>query len=412
MPPLFRQEVLEAQSQRLHGDVLIATPLPVSVVTGWLLVTLLAVGAFALFGTYARAERVPGYLVPSDGLVKVAPARAGVLRDARARVRDEVEAGQVLAVVRSESPSLAGDTAAAIAMQSLSDQERLLEGQINLERDRLKRQRSRLGAEQESLNAQIVSFEEQQDLQREITKSARSAFEKVQALLEGGFISVVESEFRRQSWLAHHLEEKRQARQLTELRARLTDIGHQLAMFPQEVALRVSRLESQIADIEQREAELEGRRGYVVKAPVAGTIASIRNIPGAIVSPQQPLASILPAGSELEAELFVPSRAAGFVASGQPVRLLYAAFPYQRFGTHEGVIRHVAPTITSATEANVPFNLAEPCYRVSVRLASQEVMAFGRRFELQPGMLLEGNIILERRSFFGWLTEPFRAVRH
>lgn len=412
MPPLFRKEVLEAQGQRLHGDVLVVTPLPISVVTGWLLMTLVAVGAFALFGTYARAERVPGYLVPSKGLVKVAPARAGVLRDAHARVRDEVEAGQVLAVVRSESPSLAGDTAAAIAMQSLSEQERLLEGQINLERGRLKRQLSRLRAEQESLNAQVASFEEQRELQREITRSARSAFEKVQALLEEGFVSVVESEFRRQSWLAHHLEEKRQARQLTELRARLTDIGHELAMFPQEVALRVSRLESQIADIAQRDAELEGRRAYVVEAPVAGTIASIRNIPGAVVSPQQPLASILPAGSELEAELFVPSRAAGFVASGQPVRLLYAAFPYQRFGTHEGVIRHVAPTITSATEANVPFNLAEPCYRVSVRLASQEVRAFGRSFELQPGMLLEGNIILERRSFFGWLTEPFRAVRH
>ncbi len=412
MPPLFRKQVLEAQRQRLHGDVLIVTPLPIAVVTGWLLVTLLVVVTFAVFGTYARAERVPGYLVPSKGLVKVAPARAGVLSDARARVREQVEAGQVLAVVQSEAPSLAGDTAAAMVLQSLGDQERLLERQISLERDRLMRERARLQAEQDSLNAQIASFEDQRELQREITESARSAFEKVRALLEGGFISVVESERRRQSWLAHHLEEKRQAQQLTELRARLTDIGHKLAMFPQEVALRVSRLESQIADIEQREAELEGRRAYVVKAPVAGTVASIRNIPGEIVSPHQPLASILPAGSELEAELFVPSRAAGFVATGQPVRLLYAAFPYQRFGSHEGVIRHVAPAITSAAEADVPFNLVEPGYRVAVQLASQEVMAFGRSFELQPGMLLEGNIILERRSFFSWLTEPFRAVSH
>ena len=412
MPPLFRKEVLEAQRQRLHGDVLIVTPLSVGVFTGWLLVALVAVGTFAFLGTYARAERVPGYLVPSKGLVRVAPPRSGVLRDARARVREEVEAGQVLAVVQSEAPSLAGDTAAAIALQSLGHQRHLLERQIRLEKDRLTRERSRLQAARDSLSAQLASFEEQRELQREITGSARSAFEKVHGMLEGGFISVVESERRRQSWLAHHLEEKRQGRQLTELRARLTDIDHQLAMFPQEVALRVSRLESQLADIEQREAELEGRRAYVVEAPVAGTIASIRDLPGAVVSPQRPLASILPAGSELEAELFVPSRAAGFVATGQPVRLLYAAFPYQRFGTHEGVIRHIAPTITPAREADVPFSLVEPCYRVAVRLRSQEVMAFGRSFRLQPGMLLEANIILERRSFFGWLTEPFRAVRH
>lgn len=411
MPTLFRKEVLKAQRRRLHGDVLIVTPLPLFVVTGLLVVTLMAAAAFAFFGTYARAERVPGYLVPTKGMVKVASSRAGVLHHARVRVREEVDAGQVLAVVESEAPSLAGDTAAAIALRSLGDQRRLLRRRIDLEKDRSAGERSRLEAEQNSLTAQIASFEEQQDVQREITESTRSAFEQVHELLESGFTSVVESERKRQSWLVHHLEERRQAQRLTELRARLTDIGHRLAMLPKEAALRVSGLESQIEDIEQREAELEGRRAYVVKAPVAGTVASIRNIPGAIVSPHEPLASIRPAGSELEAELFVPSRAAGFVAQGQPVRLLYAAFPYQRFGAHEGVIRHVAPTITSAAEADVPFDLLEPCYRVAVRLGSQQVMAFGRSFELQPGMLLEGNIVLERRSFLDWLAEPFRSLR-
>ena len=412
MPPLFRKEVLEAQRQRLHGDVLIVTPLPIAVVTGWLLVTLLVVVTFAVFGTYARAERVPGYLVPSKGLVKVAPARAGVLKEVRARVRDKVREGQVLAVVQSEATSLAGDTAAAFALKALGDQKRLLRDQIDIEQRQLIRERSHLEAEQANLRAQIQSFEEQRQLQREITRSARSAFEDIGPLLERGFISVGESEARRRVWLGHHLEEKRQAQQLTGLRAHLTDVDHRLKTAPHETALRVSRLESQIADIEQRKAELEGRRAYVVKAPVAGTVASISDIPGRNVSPLRPLASILPTGSELEAELFVPSRAAGFVAAGQTVRVLYAAFPYQRFGTHDGVIRLVAPVITSATEADIPFTLAEPSYRVAVRLASQEVMAFGRSFELQPGMLLEGNIILERRSFFSWLTEPFRAVSH
>ena len=197
MPTLFRKEVLEAQRQRLHGDVLIVTPLPLAVITGWLLVTLLGLGALAVFGTYARSERVQGYLVPSGGLVKVAPARAGVLREVRVQVREEVAAGQVLAVVRSEAPLLAGDTAASIALESLRDQERLLEGQIRLEGDRLTRERSRLEAEGDGLEAQIASFEEQRELQREITETARSAFTRATALLEAGFVSVVESETRK-----------------------------------------------------------------------------------------------------------------------------------------------------------------------------------------------------------------------
>jgi hypothetical protein len=38
----------------------------------------------------------------------------------------------------------------------------------------------------------------------------------------------------------------------------------------------------------------------------------------------------------LQAEIYIPSRAIGFVKPGQEVRLLYDAFPYQRFGAYRG----------------------------------------------------------------------------
>ena len=49
--------------------------------------------------------------------------------------------------------------------------------------------------------------------------------------------------------------------------------------------------------------------------------------------------TLTPRGGALRAELYVPSRAIGFVKSGQRVRLLYDAFPYQKFGPAWGEVR-------------------------------------------------------------------------
>ena len=46
----------------------------------------------------------------------------------------------------------------------------------------------------------------------------------------------------------------------------------------------------------------------------------------------KPLLHIIPAGSELIAELLLPTRSAGFIQVGNHTRLRFDAFPYQRFG--------------------------------------------------------------------------------
>jgi len=113
----------------------------------------------------------------------------------------------------------------------------------------------------------------------------------------------------------------------------------------------------------------------------------------------------------LQAELFVPSRAIGFVKPGQPVRILYDAFPYQHFGTYRGEIVDVSQTILTGTDAGAPFKLSEPAYRVVASLERSDIDADGKRIALQPDMLLKADIILERRSLMSWLTRPLQSVR-
>jgi multidrug efflux pump subunit AcrA (membrane-fusion protein) len=132
---------------------------------------------------------------------------------------------------------------------------------------------------------------------------------------------------------------------------------------------------------------------------------------GQNADPQRLQLEIIPADSVLQAELFVPSRAIGFVKPGQSVRILYDAFPYQHFGTYRGEIIDVSQTILTGADAGAPFKLNEPAYRVVAALERPDIDADGKRIALQPDMLLKADIILERRSLMSWLTRPLQSVR-
>jgi membrane fusion protein len=117
---------------------------------------------------------------------------------------------------------------------------------------------------------------------------------------------------------------------------------------------------------------------------------------------------IIPVDTELRAELYAPTRAIGFVREGQETRILYDAFPYQRFGSFGGRVASISRTVIDPRESEVPLRLEEPVYRIQVALDRQDLEARG--VPLQPGMTLNANIILERQSFLGWLLKPLNAV--
>ena len=65
--------------------------------------------------------------------------------------------------------------------------------------------------------------------------------------------------------------------------------------------------------------------------------------------------------------------------------------------------RHVSG-FTSGTGAG------EPVYQVTVQLARQSVLAYGKHMALQPGMQLEADVILERRYLYQWVLDPIYSL--
>jgi membrane fusion protein len=191
----------------------------------------------------------------------------------------------------------------------------------------------------------------------------------------------------------------------------LTENRYSLQQLPTVMAGKIQSLRGELAATEQRIAEVGGRRAYVVRAPAAGRVSTLQATIGQYADSRRLQMEILPNESVLQAELFVPTRAVGFVKPGQAVRILYEAFPYQQFGTYSGRVSKISQTILTKSDVSGPIELREPAYRVTATLDRPEVDAYGKKIPLQADMLLKADIMLEKRSFMKWLLDPLLSVR-
>jgi membrane fusion protein len=97
----------------------------------------------------------------------------------------------------------------------------------------------------------------------------------------------------------------------------------QTAEMPIKNQAQLAETDRNIALLEQQIAETEARRQIVITAPEDGTVTAVQVARGSGVSITVPLLSIVPAGSQLRAQLLGPSRAVGFIRPGQRVLLRY-----------------------------------------------------------------------------------------
>jgi membrane fusion protein len=186
-----------------------------------------------------------------------------------------------------------------------------------------------------------------------------------------------------------------------------TELQQIEAAFDRERAMLNQRLAQTDAQTGQTEAGAE----QILRASQTGRIAALKARGGEQAEPGTPLAIILPADAELIAEVYLPSRAAGFVEDGQAVKLMYDAFPYQKFGLANGHITAVSPVALRPDEIGIATESPELLYKVKIQLSQQGIAAFGKSHSLQAGMELSADIILEERRVLDWLLEPLKTIR-
>lgn len=416
-PSLFRAEALLAKRTPPHGTVVVARPLSFLLITVGAVIVATVLIAFLTLTEYTKRTRVVGFTEPERGLIKLIAPQAGVVLERKVSEGQAVKAGDVLFVIGtdriSDGATGMGGASAAAMTQLRSRKQSLADEQDKLARI-TQQQQSALANRAGALRLELASLDREIATQRRRIDLAQAKYERFNNLQRENFVSPAALAERQEEIVEHQARLQAFERNRIGIGRELSQVQADLSQMPLRAQREAAALDRNVSSVEQDLVLMEAQRQVLVTAPADGVITAVIAETGQTVG-SAPLATLVPANARLMAVLFAPSRAAGFIEPGQTVRLRYAAYPYQKFGQHEGVVHQISRS--AMTPQELPQLLAgaiaqaEPMVRITVALASETIQAYGQPQPLTPGMQLEADVLQDTRRLIEWVFEPLFSLR-
>lgn len=422
MAGLFRDEVLEAQRSTALGTIRIARHPSFTIVAAVSVLLAVALVAYALWGEVTRKERLAGILIPVEGTINLSTPQAGTVLELRVKEGDAVSANQVLMIIGTDRTTSQGESAALIA-QSMAQRRAALQTERALAEVQSRQRQQATADRLRSLESEGRQVETELEGIRRRLALAKKSVERYVELARSGFVSDIQAQQKQEELLDLTTREAGAERSLIAVRRDAQALRADQQANASTLQTTFAQLDRSLASLSQEGTENDSKRELVIAAPHDGTVTALITHRGQLVQPGQTLAALIPnaadgSPSPLEAQLYAPSRTAGFVRAGQGVWVRYAAYPYQKFGMAAGKVASVSRTPISVTDLPAGQGQAlasaaqanEPMYRVTVVLDAQTIRTYGEVQSLKAGMTLEADVVQERRRIWEWLLEPVLAA--
>lgn len=406
---LFRLEVLEQRRDAWFSNVSYAAPPAFSFFAIGAVVIVAAFLIFICSTSYTKKARVSGYIIPEHGWIKIFPQSAGKVEELYVKEGQYVHKGDPIAKIDTEHVTSGGATQHEV-IKTIKDRIHQLETHKQITH-------SLYQSNEESLNKRIAQVTFEREKIRESIIIQNEKFKIAKKIADQG-----ETLFNLNA--ASELEYRQKKVALLEEQNKQIDLNRLAATSDKELAsLKNDRLSNRLKErdefyiIGKNLSELEeslslavARSEEILLASADGTISALQLNIGKQVSTNQPALNLIPLSDNMVAELYVPTRAAGFVKLGARVELQYQAFPYQKFGTQTGSVTSIAHAALISQELATPINSSDSFFVVRVSLARQFIGVYGQHKSLQAGMQLDADIWLEKRTLIEWIFEPLISI--
>ncbi len=411
MENLFRKEVLENKRHRLEGAISLIQP-PVFKNLTFLIISIVLISLFFLaVGNYTRKERVIGVIEPNSGLLRLQAPQTGIISEVLVKEGEFIKAGQTIlriASAKHSKQSLELNQALLnqynFLLRNLASQLLKQKRQDNLELLELEDQKHSVIARLAELDSQSETFDTRLKLNQKMV-------DQISTLKGSGYISELELQRQKDTLLSLRQQASNIKSERLMLTNQIKQLQSKLNKLPLEQSQKRSQLESQRADLQIQLSSVEQQRMGELRAPKSGVVSGLLVNGGENVTEGQGLLTVLPEYSEMQAIIYVPTSAFGFIESGQVTHLRYHAFPYEKFGVFEGKIKEVSNSVILPEETSTPGIITKPAYRVVVTLSKQTIQAYGKAIELRAGMMLDADIVIEERSLLRWLFDPIFSIK-
>ncbi len=409
---LFRTEVSDKKrDENFFGGVVLIRPVSFSIYTSLFVLFIISLSLFLFFGKYASKETVLGVVSPQSGLVKVYAPQRGIVLSRHVSEGDNIQKGDIIYNVTTERHLGGGQEVQAFVAEETEKSIQIIERQIEEQTKLSKLRTTDLQNQLKYTRQEINSIKKEIVLHEERVILYGKDVVRLEKISNKKFIPKTEYNKSYQIHLDSQVALEQLRRNLTTNQNRRLQFTTELKKIPVELAQSTLAYEKSLSELRQRLAEIHSNQSYTVIAPASGRVTSLIYKAGDTVKPESPLLTILPSNIDLKAILYVPTRAAGFLETGQEVKIKFDAFPYQKFGLYGGVVDQISKNIMIPGEVLLPVDVKEPVYKVYVTLNKQTVTAFGREQHLQVGMLLQGDIVRHRSRIIDWVLEPLYSLK-
>jgi membrane fusion protein len=352
--------------------------------------------------------------MPAGGLIRVHTPQAGVVLEKRVADGQLVDKGQLLYVLSSDRQGDGARELQADIARQVGERKTSLELEIERSQRVQAQELTSLQHRADTLRGESAAIAGQIEQQKTRVQMAQDARQRYQSLADQDFIA-------REELLAKEIDLSEQRSRLRGLEREALGVQRELGLVQQDIdsarlrhANQVALLEREVSSTAQQLTEVESRRRVLISAPESGRATLISAEVGQTIDGNHALVTLVPASGDLQARLYAPSSSIGFVQAGDKVLLRYLAFPYQKFGQHEGVVDTVSTSAVNPAElAGLPMTglqAGEPVFSIQVRLPSGSINANGQQRPLQAGMQLDADILQERRKLYEWILEPVYSV--
>lgn len=440
---------LTADALEFAPDIVRAQETPPLRYRRYVLYALLAL--FAALLTWSVVGRLDivaiaqGKLVPQTYLKVVQPADSGIIKEILVREGDVVTEGQILMRMDTRlSDADRSTTQNEVALRRL--QLRRIDAELSNEpmarvagdpalyRQVEAQYQARRQAYQDAIDAEhAVIAKAQQDLRASMETEAKlrqtgpiyqeqeAAWQK---LADEGFAGRLFLLERQRQRIENQQDLKAQQFTVASLKATITQSEKKIAQITSSYRqqLQNERVDTaaQLHKLEQDSEKQAHRYGLLeLKAQHSGVIKDLAtHTRGTVVQPGTILLTIVPQNEPLLAEVWVSNLDAGFITPGQAARVKFAAYPFQKYGMLDGIVRHVSADASGAQEKN-----KEPAkddsmpaaglnYLALVELNSPVLESQGARLRLTPGMQVSAEILLGTRTVLEYLLSPIQKTVH
>lgn len=407
---------------------------PLGGVIIWTIFTLIISGIiWSVVGRVDVVATARGKIIPGGRLKSIQPLEEGIIKEIYVQEGQEVKRGELL--LELDSTIKEADTQAIIKTLSLHKLEKrvtegeIIGGAISLEdllreyseldkqkilseyRYYLSREKNYTGMSDEVrlniLQAKSQLMISESNLLK--TRSQRELLSKEEEnyryLKEIGGIKEVD-------WLKKETELNIVKHELNtrtyEVESRKTEIL-ELEKQLENIALkRNMELSDKIVDLEKAILSLETdlikiSKGFDLKklySPVDGSINEIMmSTIGGVIDSGELLMTIVPDDTPLVIEMLVLNKDIGFIRKDQKVEVKLDTFPFQRYGTIEGIVEKISPDAFHDEVMGL-------VYRVMVSPKENNIIHEGKTITLVSGMTLTGEIKTGKRRIIEFFLSP------